>query len=36
MEARDLPGINSALGAKYLEPIPMLTRAQWEGVAAAH
>jgi len=34
--ARDLPGINSALGAKHLEPIPMLTRAQWEGVAAAH
>jgi len=34
--ARDLPGINSALAAKHLEPIPMLTRAQWEGVAAAH
>ena len=34
--ARDLAGINSALAAKHLEPIPMLTRAQWEGVAAAH
>src|SRR5437016_2863773 len=34
--ARDLAGINSALTAKHLEPIPMLTRAQWEGVAAAH
>src|SRR5204863_4372489 len=34
--ARDLAGLNSALTAKHLEPIPMLTRAQWEGVAAAH
>ena len=33
--ARDLAGINAALTAKHLEPIPMLTRAQWEGVAAA-
>jgi len=34
--ARDLAGLNSALTARHLEPIPMLTRAQWEGVAAAH
>jgi hypothetical protein len=32
---RDLAGINSALAAKHLEPIPLLTRAQWEGKTTA-
>jgi hypothetical protein len=30
---RDLPGLNAALTSKRLEPIPLLTRQQWEAAA---
>jgi hypothetical protein len=29
--SRDLAGLNAALAGKRLEPIALLTRAQWEG-----
>ena len=31
--ARDLSGINAALTSKRLEPIPLMTRQQWEAAA---
>jgi photosystem II stability/assembly factor-like uncharacterized protein len=33
--AQALPGLNTALARKRLEPIPLLTRAQWEAQTAA-
>jgi photosystem II stability/assembly factor-like uncharacterized protein len=33
--ARELSGLNSALTRKHLEPIPLLTREQWEAKATA-